>query len=329
MRREGQVPTSRDLVALAVIPLLLWLTFDWAGIEQRLRRMMAELVATGFNPDIDVIIKQIVPGFSWSLAYFILPILIVAALLIVLLSIIDTGGLVFSVKPIAPRFERLNPGEGIKRMFSARTAAESAISLIKLFVFGLVAALLLWGSISTIQQVQACGARCMPEIFRRLIIPMIVTSCAILIIAALGDFIVSRLLYRFEMRMTDTELKRENKDNYGSPELKQRRREQGREFMSAATRLGASAATLIVMGRNAAVGLRYVQGETAAPVVVVKGTGAGADEILAIARSSGIPIHPQPTLTAVLTQRGMPGQFVPTDLFTDVAAAIIATEQRS
>jgi type III secretion protein U len=325
-RREGRVAQSRDVVALAALPVLFWLVFSWPSFENSIKRLMAEAFASDFSAETATITHKLFPAVAHDAFYqIVLPISLVIIILTILLAIIDMGGFVFAVKPIAPDFSKLNPSEGFKRIFSARTGVEAAVGLLKLFVFTLFTFAILYGGLDRIIAVQACGLPCLPRMFSIVIVPLIALSTLLYVFAAIADFLVSRALFKRDMMMTDTELKRDSKESYGNPEIKRRRKDEGRNLMGTAKKLGPLASTLMVHGINEVIGIRYVQGETAAPVVVAKGRDLEAADMMALARANSIPLVNRPALAATLSARGMKGQFVPADTFTDVAAAIIAS----
>jgi type III secretion protein U len=183
----------------------------------------------------------------------------------------------------------------------------------------------LYVGLDRIIAVQACGLPCLPRMFSITIVPLIALSTLLYVFAAIADWLVSRVMFKRDMMMTDTELKRDNKESYGNPEIKRRRKDEGRSLMGQAKKLGPLASTLMVHGINEVIGIRYVQGETAAPVIVAKGKDLEAAEMMALARANKIPLVNRPVLAAALMARGLKGQFVPADTFTDVASAIIVS----
>jgi type III secretion protein U len=324
-RREGRVAQSRDVVALAALPALFWLVFSWKSFENSIKRMMSEAFASDFAPDTASLTHKLLPAVAADAFYIVLPISIVIIVLTILLAVVDMGGFIFAGKPIAPDFSKLNPSEGFKRIFSARTGVETAIGLLKLFAFSLFTFSILYGGLERIIAVQACGLPCLPRMFSIVVVPLIALSTLLYVFAAIADFLVSRQLFKRDMMMTDTELKRDNKESYGNPEVKRRRKDEGRNLMGQAKKLGPLASTLMVYSANEVIGIRYVQGETAAPVIVAKGKDLEAAEMMALARTNKIPLVNRPALAANLMARGMKGQFVPADTFTDVASAIIVS----
>jgi type III secretion protein U len=324
-RREGRVAQSRDVVVLAVLPVLFWLVMGWHSFTASLKRLMASAFSADFSADKETLTHKLLPGFAEDVASIIYPIILVTILLVVLVAIVDMGGFVFSTKPITPDFSKLNPTEGFKKMFTAKTGIEMIIALIKMFAFSMFTYGIIYGGIEKIIEVQSCGFGCLPRMYSIAIAPLVALATLLYVFSAIADFLVSRAMFKREMRMTDTELKRDLKESYGNPEVKRRRKDEGAQLMGSAKRLGTAASTLMLYGQDEAIGIRYVAGETAAPVIVAKGKLADALEMVAYGRANGIPSLSRPTLARVLTDRGMKGQFVPADTFTDVASAIIAS----
>jgi type III secretion protein U len=324
-RREGRVAQSRDVVALAALPVLFWLVFSWKSFETSVKRMMSEAFTSDFAPETGALTHKLLPAIAQDAVNIMLPISLAIIVLTIVLAVVDMGGFIVAGKPIAPDFSKLNPSEGFKRIFSARTGVEAAIGLLKLFAFSLFTFTIFYGGLERIIAVQACGLPCLPRMFSIVIVPLMALSTLLYVFAAIADFLVSRQLFKRDMMMTDTELKRDNKESYGNPEVKRRRKDEGRSLIGQATRLGPMASTLMVYGANEVIGIRYVQGETAAPVIVAKGKDLEAADMMALARNKGIPLVNRPALAAALMARGMKGQFVPADTFTDVASAIIVS----
>ncbi len=322
-RKEGRVPHARDLVLLSMLPTLLWFYFDWTAK----RKSLLELFAFSFRQDYGLasaeIISRVVPIVLWLAFNFILPVVLLTLVMSFVISIADNGGFIFSAKPVTPDFARINPAEGFKRLFSVRSAVETMFALVKMAVFAIIVWGLMLAARDDLVAAQACGIGCMGEAFIATVGPIIAVFVALLLILAVVDLLLSRQLFRHEMRMSHTEMKHDNKETYGSPEVKRRQRDEGRNLMSGPGRMGIRASTLLIHGRGVVIGLRYVPGETPAPLVVLKASGQGADEVLSAARDLGLPIALNLLLAKALFDRGFLGQFIPADTFAPAASEII------
>jgi type III secretion protein U len=326
-RKEGKVAHSRDLVALAMLPVLLWLVFNWRGFETDLKAVMLAAFAQDLTIEPDYLVRVLAPMILNMIITVALPMLVLGVVIGLVLSVIDTQGFVFSAKPLAPDFNRINPGQGLKRIFSARTMTEAGFNLVKLMLFAGVAALILSAAMPQLRRLQVCGLPCLPQTLSATVLPLIVAAVAVFIVAALIDFILSRNLFRLEMRMSMTEMKHENKDTYGSPEQKRHRRDEGRRMMSGPKRLGVSAATLMIEAQDGIVGVRYAPAEVRAPVIVSKSRDAAARDHRAVAEAEGISIVANVALGNRLLERGTLGAIIPPETFTDVANEIVKAER--
>jgi type III secretion protein U len=322
-RRDGKVPHANDVLALAIWPLLIWLLFTWPSFEGGLRLLMTRVLTLDYNMPTEDVMSDMVMGLFWSGVGIVAPFFVVAIIISFLIGLLDNQGFVFSGKPITPDFNRLNPIEGFKRIFSMRTAVESGYGLAKLAIFAGVAIVHFYVNIDALKQLQACGAACLTTTWSTLINPLLAMYLAIFIIAAIIDFILSRQLFNYEMRMSHTELKRENKDVYGNPDIKTRRRDLGRDIASGPVRMGLGATSMLFIGRDVIVGVRYVANETPAPYIVLKASGDRRREIMRDARRTGVPSVASDTIAKALFNRGIVGNVIPRATFTVVAKELM------
>ena len=112
-----------------------------------------------------------------------------------------------------------------------------------------------------------------------------------------------RGMFLRDMRMTRTEQKREHKDNEGDPLLRGERRRLFAEMLQQAASFGIRKASVAVVDGDRIVGLRYVRGETALPMVVAKARGAAGFRMIERARRDGIPVVHDRELAAALSSR--------------------------
>jgi type III secretion protein U len=326
-RKEGKVAHSRDVVTLAMLPVLLWLVFNWRGFETDVKAVMLAAFAQDFTIEPDYLVRVIAPLLLTMIIWVVMPLMLFAAAFGLALSIVDTQGFVFSAKPITPDFNRVNPGQGLKRIFSARTFTEAGFSLLKMLLFAGVSALVLTAAMGNLRRLQVCGLPCLPQTLSATVLPLIIAAIALFAVAALIDFILSRNLFRLEMRMSMTEMKHENKESYGNPEQKRRRKDEGRRMMSGPKRLGVAASTLMIETDEGIIGVRYAPAEIRAPVIVSKSRGTTAADHRAEAATLAIPIVRNAPLADRLLDRGIVGAIIPQETFTDVANEIVKAER--
>jgi type III secretion protein U len=233
-----------------------------------------------------------------------------------------------AVEPMKPNADNLNPIEGLKRMFAVRGVIELVKNLLKTLLLTTCCVGIGLMSVNAILRAPACGLGCVGPLVAAAIRPLLVAGVIALIGAGLADIPVQRWLFRREMRMTRTELKRERRDQEGIPEIRTAQRRGRRELMEGAAPVGVAATTIFIEGDGVAVGLRYVRGETPVPRLVCKGRGMRAQHLLAL--GADVVTVADAELAADLDRRVEVDNFISEEFFDPVARALhIAAAQSS
>ncbi|MEM8694721.1 MAG: EscU/YscU/HrcU family type III secretion system export apparatus switch protein [Pseudomonadota bacterium] len=229
-------------------------------------------------------------------------------------------GFLFSTHPLKPDFKRLNPAQGLKRLFSAKMLIETLKNLVKMVTYTAIG----WFVIVYALEEMSAGL----SDGRRLAETMAVTGLILLLsalAAALAFSILDQLIVRRDfmkkMRMSRRELKREMRDREGEPRMKQRRKQLHGEFvqMSESVRNLKSADVLIVNPDHYAVGLRYDREAMTAPMIVARGTGNFALKLKRIAFIFGVTTIARPELARKLFGIGCFKREIPDSLYREVA----------
>src|SRR5205085_3365000 len=122
--------------------------------------------------------------------------------------------------------------------------------------------------------------------------------------------------YLSGLKMTDQEVKDENKLNESNPEVKARVRKIRRELFRSRMMKAVPTATVVLTNpTHFAVALEYKREKNAAPVVVAKGQDLVAAKIREIARQHSVPIIENPSLTRALFKECEIGDTIPGPLF--------------
>jgi flagellar biosynthetic protein FlhB len=320
-REEGQVPQSRELSTFLVTMTgvaSLWMMSDWMA-----ERMLA-LVRNAFSFERavafdHVLMLDVLRGQLGSALFMLMPLL--AALLVAAVAApILLGGLVFAPKAIGPNFGRMNPIQGIARMFSLQGLAEMVKAILKSLLVGGVAAMVLWNN--------------KEHLFDLMVEPLevgmadfadTVAFASLLIASSLGllaliDVPFQLWQYHSKLRMTKEEVKRESKEQEGDPQIKGRIRAMQREMARRRMMAQVPKADVVVTNpTHFSVALKYDAGKMGAPVVVAKGRGELALKIREIAKESEIPLLEAPPLARALYAHCDLDQAVPAALYTAVA----------
>jgi flagellar biosynthetic protein FlhB len=149
------------------------------------------------------------------------------------------------------------------------------------------------------------------------------TTVAAFVVLGVFDYVLARRRFMSSARMTKDEVKREAKEDAGSPQIKSRRRAMQRELAKRQTTKEVKAADVVVTNpTHYAVALRYKSQKMRAPRVVAKGVDHMAEQIKAIARENGVPIVENVPLARALHAQVKVGRDVPVELYRAVAEVL-------
>jgi flagellar biosynthetic protein FlhB len=325
-REEGNVFKSQDLnAALSLIAVFYTL--------MALIPLYWQEIASLFVLIFEQIPHATISNMGWQYLAIItlksavilgLPLLVISALIGIVTNVAQVGPLL-STKAIGPKFDKLNPVNGFKGIFSQRTVIELIKNLIKIGILGYLA----WTVVSDmIVQVLNSGQTdnifTILHLFRQLIDKlMLLVGIGFLAIAGF-DFLYQRNKYMKDQKMSLKELKDEFKQSEGDPHVKAALRQKRMEMMQ--RRMLEAVPTADVVTTNpihVAVALKYHQTDMTAPTVVAKGAELFARQIKSIAEQHQIPIIENPPLARTLYQLVEIDQEIPAHLYQAVAELLM------
>jgi flagellar biosynthetic protein FlhB len=322
-RDEGQVVRSRELSTflelITALGALIVMGDYLMGMLSRLMRQGFTLDrASVFDPH--VMLGRFQAQFTDALLAFLpfLGFLVAAAVATPFLL----SGWNFTWKPLTPDFSKLNPANGVKRVFSANGLAELVKAIVKSLLIGGIAAWAIWRSMDAFfalpgeplsSGIAHAGSLVTDTAF------LVVGSMALL---AIADVPFQIWNYGKGLRMTKEEVRQEAKESEGDPQIKARIRSMQRE--AARRRMMAEipkAQVVVTNPTHFAVALRYEEGMLA-PRVVAKGASLLAERIVEVARDNRVPVLEAPPLTRALYRHAEIGDEVPQRLYTAVAQVL-------
>lgn len=252
----------------------------------------------------------------------------VIAGVVILLELVQVRGLYFSTAPLKPDFNRLNPAQGFKRVFSIRTVKETLKNITKLAAYAAATAWVGWEAFGGHALVNGDAQSLVTALWReggRLIFVFALIAFAF----ALLDQVLARGEFAKQMRMSRRDLQREHKDREGEPRLKQKRRQLHAEFARQAqgfSDLG-GADLVVVNPDHYAVALRYDAATMAAPRVVTKGRNHFALALKQRAAQLSVPIFHHPPLARGLFKSCERGEETPSRFYRDLAGLYLALKR--
>jgi flagellar biosynthesis protein FlhB len=318
-REAGHLPRSEDLVATIVlcgtVVMLLWLgrgVVDFlGGLTVQQLGGDAWLIADAAS------LAHVLTGLSWSLAAVLLPILGVTMLLAVAGNVLQVGLLFLAGRPL-PDLSRIDPMQGLARLWSWKSVSRLTFGLFKLAVVAAVA----WYSFQADRdRILNCGQLPLAELAQFIAETITGTALrvglALLVLAAL-DYGFERLRYERDLRMTAQELREEQRNLQADPQTLSRRRALRRQSAQSRPAPDVAKADMVITSpQGLAVAVRC-DGRSA-PVVVAKGAGVAARQICAAAGERGVPVLEQPVLAQSLYETTKVNRAIPPRLYAGVA----------
>ncbi|WP_423760237.1 type III secretion system export apparatus subunit SctU [Burkholderia sp. NLJ2] len=321
-RRDGEVSRSTDLSdAASMSAAVLFLVAAAGHFGDAMRALVEGALAFVFADHSLAEMTARLYELSGVALWAIIPLLFVAALAGVGGSVLQVG-LQISLKPVMPNIGALNPSEGLKKIFSPRTAIESIKMVIKamiVFCVGWKTIVWLFPLIAgSLYQSPLDLSRILWEIVAKLL--MVVAGLFVLVGAA--DVKIQRFMFMQKMKMTKDEVKRESKNDEGDPLLKGERKRIARELATAPPQRQVAHANFVVVNpTHYAVAVRYAPDEHPLPRVIAKGVDEAAIALRRTAQNANVPIIGNPPVARALFKVGVDDP-VPEELFEIVAAIL-------
>lgn len=325
-KERGQVAKSRDLISavtftasMAFLASQGWDT--WRRLFQIDRLILTQVGnVEATQPAMWHLIEQIVRAALELGA----PFLVTLVLSAIAGNLLQTGP-ILSFEPIKPSWERINPVQGFKKIFSLRTLFDGARAILKLVLLGLVAYFSLRSLAPQFYHLASLSA---PRFVHTLLDDLAALGLrmsAMLVFIAILDFMYTRREFGKKMRMSRKELKDEFKHREGDPRIRSRLRKLRQEMLKRSRSLSKTrhADVLITNPTHVAVALRYVHGEMESPQLVAKGAGALAMVMRKIAAKHHIPVVQNRALARALFRSLDIDRSVPPALYADVARIIV------
>lgn len=233
------------------------------------------------------------------------------------------GGWIFSMKSLAPKFSKMNPLEGFKRMFSVKGLMELLKALAKFVLIGAVSILLVNVYLSELLFV---GREPLFQGIKHgseLVLWIYILICSATAFVAVVDVPFQVWQQTKQLRMTKQQVKDEMKDSEGKPEVKSRIRQAQMEMAQKRMMAAVPEADVVITNpTHYSVALKYNGTSMAAPVVVAKGVGFVALKIREIATEHNITIVEIPALARSIYHSTPIDKEIPMGLYVSVAQVL-------
>jgi flagellar biosynthesis protein FlhB len=229
---------------------------------------------------------------------------------------------IFTTETIKPKFSKVSPMAGFKRLFSATSLVNFIKSLVKLVLVAVIIAAILIPKRDILDETIQLDPAELPSLLRMLSLQVLGGVLALMTVIAGADYAWQRHTWHKKLRMTIKEVRDEYKAQEGDPhiqaKIKQIRREKSQQRMMQSV---PEASVIITNPTHYAIALKYEEG-MAAPICLAKGLDNVALKIREVAKENDVPIVENPPLARALHASTEIDDEIPVEHFKAVAEVI-------
>jgi type III secretion protein U len=319
-KKKGESPKSQDINAAAnMLVMTMCLSAAATVALDHLTKILSLVFEGGMlvhqNSDMYAFAFDIALEGLWIIVPFL-----AASIITGLVAGFMQVGVIISVEPLAPKFDKLNPAAGLKKLMSVKSIIELVKAILKAMVMGAVIWKISTDLIPLLVGTSSQTPGAIGHIAWSALLKLL--SAAVLAFMVIGpaDFALQVWQFKRGQRMNKDEIKREHKEADGNPQIKGQRRQLAHELANSEPKVRVPRASVVITNpTHYAVALSYRPGEL--PMIVAKGADAQAALIRSIAEANGVPIVGNPPLARALFKVQLDAP-VPEALFEAVAVVL-------
>ena len=319
-RKKGNVLMSRDVVAVATlfasyVTLRIGLPLIAEAMASLVRFCigLTGSLPTGGASAIGAELKaQSMMALARSVA---LPLLI--TILAAVVATFAQTKLLVSFEALRPKFSRLNPLQGIKRLFSLKSIIEALKGVLKIAILLFLIYRFVKGALLRFSQYMHMDLAQSIQSMLELGLDLLLKVAVAFLVLSFFDYLYQWWEFERQLKMSKQEIKEEYKQMEGDPQIK------GKMARSRMMQAVPGSDVVIRNPTHFAVALRYRVGQDAAPVVVAKGQDALALRIVAVAEQSGVAVVENKPLARALYASAEVGQMIPAEQYGPVADVLV------
>ncbi|MGM0880863.1 MAG: flagellar biosynthesis protein FlhB [Bacillota bacterium] len=323
-RKKGQIARSADLPG-SLIMMFTFLSFIMLGSFYKQHILM--LFGNLFE---DWLLMELTTGnvmtfftdITLELLLILAPIFAVAFIIAILGNVVQFGFLLTG-EPLKMKFNKINPINGFKQIFSMRTVVEFLKSVLKLLIIGILVFSAIWKEWDRILVLASLPIQQIFTFTAGLTVTLGIQIGAVLAVLALADFFYQRFEHNKSLKMSKQDIKDEYKKSEGDPIIKGRIRERQRRMALQRMMQEVPKADVVITNpTHFAIALKYDATKMEAPKIIAKGMDHVALRIKEIAKENGVVTMENKPLARALYERAEIGDVIPADLFQAVAEVL-------
>jgi len=323
-RSEGQLARS---IELPVAAMSLGAVGFFSLMGGWLFNGMSQLFVSQLEFDRKITDKaELLPGLFAQAVFdaflLILPIMLMMYF-IAIVSTVLSGGMVFSFGMVAPKFSKLNPLSGLKRIFGTKALIELGKAIVKFVVVGGILLLQVGNHMDELLSLANMDLNQAMAIAGKLIVDACFWLAMGLVLIALADVPIQQYQVHKKLMMSRQEVRDEMKDSEGRPEVKQKIKQRQREMANNKMMAKVKDADVVITNpQHFAVALSYDPNGEGAPILLAKGSDEMARRIREEAKAHAVELFPAPELARALYFTTQVDEPIPEGLYHAVAQVI-------
>ena len=323
-RSEGQLARS---IELPVAAMSLGAVGFFSLMGGWLFNGMSQLFVSQLEFDRKITDKaELLPGlFAQAIVdafLLILPIMLMMYF-IAIVSTVLSGGMVFSIGMVAPKFSKLNPLSGLQRIFGTKALIELGKAIVKFVVVGGILLLQVSNHMQELLNLANMDLNQAMAIAGKIIVDACFWLAMGLVLIALADVPIQQYQVHKKLMMSRQEVRDEMKDSEGRPEVKQKIKQRQREMANNKMMAKVKDADVVITNpQHFAVALAYDPKGEGAPILLAKGSDEMARRIREEAQAHAVELFPAPELARALYFTTQVDEPIPEGLYHAVAQVI-------
>lgn len=325
-RKKGHVMMSRDVVIagslIGVFSVLKLLApFVGESIGSFMSKYFILMSTTeNINPEIA---RDVTQDFITVFAKTAFPILIASGSIAIIATMAQTR-MLFSTEAFKPKFEKLNPIQGIKKMFALRNLVELTKNLLKISVLAVILYQFIVKRLVGISRTMSMPVNSSVHYMLATVMNLVYTISVVFVVISAGDYLYQWWDYERQIRMSKQEIKEEYKQTEGDPQIKGKIKDMQRKMaMSRMMQAVPGADVVIKNPTHFAVALKYDPDKHSAPIVLAKGQDDLALRIVKVAEEAGVKILENRPLARSLYAQTEIGYEIPVEHYGEIAEILV------
>jgi flagellar biosynthetic protein FlhB len=322
-RKKGQVWKSKDLTGVFGLAVGLGVVRStWSNVEEKITELFRFSFDRLAHPeDLASATSQLITMGLSTVITLSLPVVAAVAVVGGLLDFLQVGSL-FTLDPLMPKLDKLNPIQGIKNLINKKKIIELIQNLTKLTVAGYVTVGVVRDSMPLVVQTARQDVPGIMAVMGELVYRVAARVGLVFLLFSIFDIWWQRKAYMKDMMMSKEDVKKEYKESEGDPHQKAHRKQMAQEILEGAQMEAVKDADVIVTNPDhVAVALKYDKDKDVAPRILVKGLDSKAERIKALARDADVPTLRNVPLAHALLRVDV-GEQIPEELYDAVAEVL-------